>query len=376
MNFSALDAFMDDMPARGYPACELAVTKDGKTVYRRGVGFSDGAMTKPVSPDNIYWIFSATKVITCIAAMMLVDRGVIALDDPVSKYVPEYAELVIRARDGSLSVAKNTMTVEHLFTMTGGMTYNLKTASTLPLIERGNASTLELVRAMAHDPLIFEPGTDYAYSLCHDVLAAVVEVASGMKFSEFLEKELFVPLGVRDMGFRPTDEQKARFSAMYNYNAGTGISSEIPVGNKFILSNQYDSGGAGLFATVDDYMKIITAVACGGTAENGYRVLSPEAVRMMGENRVCAKGLASRRSGRLYGYGWGLGCRVHMDPVVSLSRAPVGEFGWDGAANAFAMVDATNRVAVYFGAHILGCTYGYNLIHPHIRNLIYEGLEK
>ena len=360
---------------RGYPGCELAVAKDGEVVYRTSVGFADAEKTKHASKDDLYWIFSATKVITCIAAMRLVEEGKISLDDPVSKYIPEYANLTVVQGNGKLAPAKNAMTVEHLFAMTGGMTYERKSPSILRCVMQ-NASTLDTVRAMANDPLQFEPGTHYNYSLCHDVLAAVVEVVSGMRFSDYLDQLLFKPLGIKDMGFRPSDEQKARFCAMYKFKSGTMEATEIPCENEYTLTRNYDSGGAGLFASVDEYIKIISVIANGGTTKDGYRILKPETIAMMQENHLCDDARNDFVNGRLYGYGWGLCGRVHMDANVSLSRSPVGEFGWDGAANAYVLVDAINHVAVYFGAHIKNCGYGYRVIHPTLRDLVYEGLEE
>ena len=373
MDFSKLDLYMEQMPKRGFPACELSVSRDGEIIYRRGVGYADSAKTRPVSNTDLYWLFSATKVITCIAAMRLVEQGIISLDDPVSKYIPEYASLKILQNDGSLTEAKNVMTIEHLFTMCGGMTYDvandaIKDAALV------TPSTLDMVKAMAKMPLVFEPGTKYKYSLCHDVLAAVIEVATGMLFSEYLQKNLFDPLGVTDMGFHPTEEQISRFSAQYKYKDGTAEATEIPIINKYRLTDEYDSGGAGLFGTVDDYMKIITPIACGGTTPDGYRILKPETIKMMGENRLKGDILNGLSSTRLYGYGWGLCGRAHFDPIRSLSLSPVGEFGWDGAAAAFCMIDPTNRIALYFGTHIFGCNYAYHSVHPTLRNLVYEAL--
>lgn len=373
MNFNKLDKFMSEMPQRGFPACELAVSKDGEIVYRSGFGYSDSAKTRPVSNKDIYWIFSATKVITCIAAMRLVEEGRIRLDDPVSKYIPEFAHMKVLQKDKTITDAQNTMTIEHLFTMTGGMSYDLKTENIMKASEQ-NGSTLDVVRAMAKDPLSFEPGTRYKYSLCHDVLAAVVEVVSGMRFSEYLSRYIFEPLGVVDMGFRPTEEQKSRFSALYMYKNGTGSAHEVEIQNRFIITPDYDSGGAGLFSTVDEYMKIITVIACGGTTADGYRILKPETISMMGKNHLPEAGLNDFCNTRLFGYGWGLCGRAHMNPTLSCSLAPVGEFGWDGAAAAFSMIDAQNRVALYFGTHLFGCSYGYHMVHPTIRNLVYEGI--
>ena len=375
MDFSKLDQYMELMPKRGFPSCELSVSLDGSIVYRKGVGYSDSSKTKPVADTDLYWLFSATKVITCIAAMRLVENGTIALDDPVSKYIPEYAELHIRLQDGTLTKAQNVMTVEHLFTMCGGMTYDIGDP-TIKEAARTTPSTLDMVKAMAKMPLIAEPGTKYRYSLCHDVLAAVVEVASGMLFSEYLQKNIFDPLGITDMGFRPTEEQQSRFSAQYSYKDGTATVTEIPIGNKYRLTHEYDSGGAGLFGSVDEYMKIITPVACGGTTPDGYRILKPETIKMMGENRLKGDILNGLSNTRLYGYGWGLCGRAHFDPIRSMSLAPVGEFGWDGAAAAFCMIDPTSRIALYFGTHVFGCNYAYHSVHPTVRNLVYEALEK
>lgn len=376
MNFSKLDSFMKKMPERGYPGCELAVAKDGEIVYRTGVGFSNGAKTKPVSNQDLYWIFSATKVITCIAAMRLWEEGKFDLNDPVSKYIPEFANVKVKQEDGSLTPAKNTMTLLHLFSMTGGLTYDLKD----PILLRArteDASTLDVVRAMAEMPLSFEPGTHFQYSLCHDVLAGVVEVIAGMHFSAYLEQLLFKPLGIKDMGFRPTDEQRSRFVSMYKYESGLNQSTEIPLKNGYILTPDYDSGGAGLFASVDEYIKIIAVIANGGQTKDGYRILRPETIKMMTKNHLCDDALIDFISHhkRLYGYGWGLCGRVHMNDTVSLARSSVGEFGWDGAANAYVLIDPIKHVAIYFGTEIMNCSYGYRVIHSAIRDLVFEALE-
>ena len=373
MNFSKLDAYMEQMPERGLPACELSVSRDGKIVYRKCVGFADAAKTRPVKETDTYWLFSATKVITCIAAMRLVEQGVIALDDPVSKYIPEYARLRVLNKDGSICDAQNVMTVEHLFTMCGGLNYDISHEIIKKAVTE-TPSTLDIVKSFAQIPLDFEPGTRYKYSLCHDVLAAVIEVTTGMRFSEYLRTNILDPLGIVDMGFRPNDGQKERFSAQYIYKNGTGEVTEIPIFNKYQLSPDYDSGGAGLFGTVDEYMKIITAVACGGKTPDGYVILKPETIKMMGENRLRGNILNDLSRTRLYGYGWGLCGRAHFDPIRSMSLAPVGEFGWDGAAGAFSMIDPINHVALYFGTHVFGCDYAYHSIHPTLRNLAYEGI--
>ena len=377
MNFSKVEQFMNEMPRRGVPGCELAVTKNGETVYRKVVGYADADMKRPLSGKDISWIFSCSKVITCLGAMRLVEEGKIALDDPVSKYIPEFEHMKIRdKKTGVVTDATVPMTVEHLFTMCGGMNYDIASQPIKDAIAAGKTSTLDIAKAMAQMPLSFEPGTHYQYSLCHDVLAAVVEVVSGMKFSDFLQKYMFDPLGLKDIGFRPTEEQLPRFCDQFRYKNGTNEAiPRGPISNSYMLTPEYDSGGAGLFSTVDDYMRIITVIANGGKTEDGYSLLRPETIELLTFNRLCDDALNDFAVSRLYGYGWGLCGRVHRDPIVSCSKAPVGEFGWDGAAGSFSMVDPINKVALYFGFNLFSLVYGYNFLHPYIRNMVYDALE-
>lgn len=373
MDLTKLDKFIDTMPKRGFPACELAVTQDGRTVYHRCAGYADSEGKRPASERDLYWIYSATKVITCIAAMRLIEEGRLSLSDPVSKYIPEYGRLRVKNSDGSVSDAKNVMTVLHLFTMTGGLTYNMRT----PAIEAAvtpDADTLTLVKAFTLDPLAFEPGEKYLYSLCHDVLGAICEVVTEMPFSEYLDRLIFKPLGLCDIGFRPNAEQLSRFSAMYTYNVGNSTATEIPCVNQMGVLRNYESGGGGLFSSVSDYLKIISAIASGGITPDGYRILKPETVEMMKKNYLTDAQRSDFIKHSNFGYGWGLCGRVHMDKNVSLSLSPVGEFGWDGAAGAFSLIDTENRLAVFFATHVMGAKYVYSVVHPTVRNLIYEQL--
>ena len=373
MEFIKLDRFIDDMPQRGIPMLDLAVSYKGETVYRHSSGFSDAENTKPCSANDLYWIFSNTKVMTCIAAMRLVEEGKMAIDDKLSKYIPEYETVFVKNQDGSLSPSKKPITLRHLFTMTAGMDYNFS-HPTLMAVRNVGGNTVDFVKALAKVPLGFEPGTRYRYSLCHDVLAAVVEVVSGMRFSDYAEENIFKPLGMNDTGFRPTPEQKARISAMYNYHGGINKPILVEGNNQYAFGDNYDSGGAGLFSTVDDYLKMLTAVAIGGTAKNGYHLLSPESIALMGKNLLCDDARKDFSTTRMAGYGWGLCGRAHVDPVVSLSRSSVGEFGWDGAAGALSLMDPEKQIALYLGTHVKGCQYIYHRVHPEIINMVYEML--
>ena len=376
MNFCELDNLLEKLPEMGIFAGDIIVTKDNEIVHRKTVGYSDYENTVPLNDKNLFWCFSATKVITCAMALRLVEEGRLDLDAPVSDYLPEYADVFVKHKDGTIAKAECVMKVRHLFAMSSGLDYNFRTGSVSRFLkENPHASTREVVKEFVKVPLNFEPGTDFLYSLSHDVLAAVCEVVTGMRFSEYLDKYLFKPLGMNDTGFRPTDEQKKRFVAMHRYRVGLAKADDIPIENAYALTDDYDSGGAGLFSCVDDYSKFISTLAAGGVSANGYRLLKPETIALMQKNELTDDGIMSFATTRLFGYGWGLCGRVHMNPVTSLSLSPVGEFGWDGAAGAFVMADPENKISIFFAMHTLGCVYAYNVLHPLMRNLVYKAIK-
>lgn len=362
-DFTKLDAFLDSLPQRGLPLCNIAVSVGDEIVHRHSVNCED---------DTMFWIYSTSKVSTCTAAMRLIEEGRLALEDPVSKYLPAFADAVVRTENGNVP-CKTPLQIIHLFTMTGGLDYDLST----PAVQAANdaqADTVTVAEAIAKTPLHFEPGTHYRYSLCHDVLGAVIEKISGMTLAEYLKTQMYDPLGMTGTGFIPTEEQRARFAPLYRYNNCTGCADPLPPLKLPYDNPHYYSGGGGLFSTTGDYIKLMRTLALGGTSPDGYRLLKPETVAMMQQNRLNGTCLSEFRAGRLYGYGWGLCGRVHMNPLQSMSLSPAGEFGWDSATSHYALADTQNKVGLFFGTHMYGSGFVYNVLHPLIRNLAYEGL--
>ena len=375
MSFQKIEAFLNTLPQKGLPACSFIVTHKGKEVFSHSAGFSDLENTKPADVNDLYWVCSITKVTTCVAAMQLVESGKIKLDDPVSKYLPAFETLYVRDKASKgVHPTEHPLTVEHLFTMTGGFGYDINSSVLTEARSNPNASTREVVNALAKEALFFEPGTHFRYSLCHDILAAVVEVASGMLFRDYLKKFVFDPLDMKDTGFHLPKELESRMTTMYNYTHGISKSTPIECKNKYCLTDNYDSGGAGLYTSPADQIKLLTALANGGKAPDGTQILRPETIAMMGENRLCDAARADFMPSRLYGYSWGLCGRVHVDPFLSDSRTAKGEFGWDGATGSYALVDPTNEVAIYFGLHVFSCQFVYHHVHPLLRDMTYEAL--
>ena len=183
MDFSKLTAFLDDLyEKQGIPATDCAVYNDHRIVYRHKTGFSDAARTKPVSERDTYILYSATKVMTMAGALHLMEEGKIALTDEVAKYLPAYENLTVREADGTIRPARTKMRICDAMAMAGGLDYTWNTPAMEKLREKygREISTIDAVNSYAESPLQFDPGTHFRYSLCHDVVGAVIEVASGM----------------------------------------------------------------------------------------------------------------------------------------------------------------------------------------------------
>lgn len=360
MDFSALSAYLDTLPVPGY---DCILRRGRETLFRHSRG---------CRPDGFYWYYSATKVFTCTAACRLLERGAISLDDPVSKYLPEFSELQIRQADGSLTPAKNPLLIRHLLTMCGGLTYDIMSPQ---IREAKDRSTRGIMKAIARMPLAFEPGESYLYSLCHDVLAGVVETVSGTRFSDFVRREITDPLGMENnMTFHPDAEQFARLEPQFDWQGEGKELRPDPGTNHFCFSDTYDSGGAGLCGTAEAYVLLSEALACGGKGRDGYPLLEPETIRLMSRNHLTEQPLrAFRALERFSSYGYGLGVRTRVDRKDG-SPSPVGEFGWDGAAGAYTMIVPDREISFLYVQHVRMMGPVYDVIHPRLRDLVWESL--
>ena len=373
MNFDALKTYMDSLDTDVVPGMDLAVRQEHGPVFRHYTGYRDREKGLKMDGTEQYWIFSATKVFTVTAGMQCIERGLFGLDDPVGRYLPAYNLMSVND-GGHIRSFRQSMTIRHLFTMTAGFNYDINSPSIqkAKLYSRNKADTRTMIDALAEEPLDFVPGTRYQYSLCHDVLAAVIEEASGMKFSQYLKKNLFEPLGIARTGF--SGEDLSCFAQQYTYDDKLKKSVVRPEGNDnwYRLTENYESGGAGLYSTVDDYMLLADALACGGIGKSGARILKPESIRLMTTPQLSDE-IRKRAFINHFGptYTYGLGVRVN---AYEGSSSPIGEFGWDGAACAYALMDPVNHLSAYLGMHVRSFGYGYDVIHHRIKDLIYEGL--
>ena len=387
MDFSKLTEYLNSLESKyEVHGLDCKIMRGHEVLYRHMAGHSDYARTTPVSDHDLYDLYSCTKVITMAGVMSLVEQGKLGLDDKLSQYLPEFENMYV-ATDfkigdwpfewptlkSPLARAQNPILIHQLMSMTAGLSYDVFSEPIEQLRKEtdNRATTREVVRAIAKMPLIAEPGTRYSYGLGHDVLAAVIEVVSGMSFGAYMHKNIFAPLGLTEMLYQVPEDQKGRLSAQYRKDFETGEITECP-DMIFRLSAGSESGGAGLTCTVDSYSVVLDALANGGVGANGARILQPESIDLLRENRLNGQQMADfSRAGKV-GYGYGLGVRTLVDG--SRSKSPVGEFGWDGAAGAYAVADPKNGVSIFYAHQILGMITAYSEIHPAIRDLAYEAM--
>ena len=374
MDFSPVIDYVESVlrKEKNVPGCDLKIMRGHETLLRHTSGVRDYAGKESLRPDDVYLMYSCTKPMTCAAAMQLVEKGMIGLDDPVSKYLPEFKNAFL-LKDGKPVVPQNTMTIRHLFTMSAGLNYNRNTQPIRDVIAANpKAGTVDIVNALVRSPLEFEPGSRFLYSMCHDVLAAVVEVASGMRFSKYMKQNIWEPLGMPDTGFHLPEDKQHRLVALYECDA-PGKYHPFSNPREFNLTDRYESGGAGLYSTVDDYSLFADAMACGGKGITGKQILKGETIDLMRTEQLSSFTMDTRfgcAAGP--GYGYGLGIRTLIDK--SCSRSSLGEFGWDGAAGSYVMIDPKYKLSIFFAMHVRNWPTLIGCGHAPIRDLTYEVL--
>ncbi|RIX59494.1 class A beta-lactamase-related serine hydrolase [Paenibacillus nanensis] len=377
MDFKPLSQFIDRITSWRIPWAEVMVIHRNETVFRYRNGFVNLEEQTPIDEGHIINIYSMTKIMTCAAALQLVEKGTILLNDPLSAYLPEFAEMTVRKKlaDGRTAIekAERPIRVRDLFTMTAGFSYDLKVPSIQEAVRQTNGKlpTRAFAEALAKEPLHFEPGTRWNYSLCHDVLAALVEAVDGRRFSTYVREEITGPLGMRDTAFDLTPEQQSRLAPQYVYNDELGKAVRHD-GNGFRIGTELESGGAGLYSTVSDYALFLNALTNHGTSPDGVRILSPAAVDLMRTDQLTEATRGDYSWDHQRGYGYGLGVRTHVSQACSDSLSPVGEFGWSGAAGCLAVIDPASQLTIMYAQHLLNNQEPY--VHPRLRNIVYSCL--
>ncbi len=374
MNFEKITNYLDSLESEGIPSVDCMIYRDHEIVYRHFHGYADSTKSKEMRGDELYLMFSATKLITMTAALQLLEQGKIDLNKPVSDYLPAYSKLFIQKENQTMP-ANTPMLIRHLLSMQSGLDYDLKRPGIERVLkEKGEtATTLELVNSFVESPLLFEPGEHFEYSLSHDVVGAIIEVVSGMSLSEYFKKNIFQPLHMKNTYFAKPRNQHERLAAQYMYDNDTHTSTEMELSCVYQLSENYESGGAGLISCVEDYGRFADALACKGVSKEGNRILKEETIELMRTNMLRPDQLDEvvQKMGRV-GYGYGCGVQTLMNPTACNTKAPVGVFGWDGAAGTCIIMDPVNHISLVYAQHVRSCSYAYDTIHPRLRDLMYS----
>ena len=327
-------------------------------------GMADSARGKKFSRDTICRMYSMSKPVTSAAVWSLVEEGKLELGDSVSRYLPEFAAMQVC--DGwKVGPAARPVTIRDLLNMTSGLSYGGSQdeahRQTSLLLDEMNASlsngspvsTQDFAARLARIPLGFEPGTDYEYGLSADVLGAVVEKVTGMRFGEYLSQRFFQPLGMEDTGFFVPAEKLDRLAEEYARTAAGELvvydKPNLGIPYRAELPPAFESGGAGLLSTVDDYMKFCRMLLDGGRFGR-RRILQEHTVLQMRSQRISAavQRRFDEKMPHLSGYSYGSLLRIMVDPARSSMLCTAGEYGWDGWLGTFMLVDPANELALVY----------------------------
>ncbi|MEY3260804.1 MAG: hypothetical protein RIT46_1633 [Pseudomonadota bacterium] len=381
------------------PGIMTQIYRKGQHVHTVMAGHMDLERSKPMQEDAIFRIYSMTKPITAVALMILVEDGLIGLDDDVQTYIPEWKGLGVYASGVSTLVpgmpesfmttpAARPMKVIDLATHTAGLTYGFLMRTAVDAAYRRHKINdfqtpggLEgMIQQLAGLPLEFSPGTRWNYSISIDILGYLIEKVSGMAFGEFLRTRLFEPLGMVDTGFHCPPEKISRFSSCYVPGDHGGLKLQDDAQkSSYAKPPLLESGGGGLVSTTHDYMRFCQMMVKGG-ALDGVRILSPKSVALFSLNHLpgnqdlteLAPAGAFSESG-YSGIGFSLGCGVNIDVAKTRLPGTLGEYFWGGAASTAFWIDPKEDLTVVFMTQVIG-TDARLTLRRDLRTLVYSAM--
>ncbi|RYG02372.1 MAG: class A beta-lactamase-related serine hydrolase [Caulobacteraceae bacterium] len=374
--------------------CQVAVARHGHLAYQKSFGSMDLERNKPMADDAIFRIYSMTKPITSIALMTLYEKGHFQLNDPISRYVPSWKNhRVWVSGEGEEMVTeapKRPVSFRDVLSHTGGFTYGGGLPGVgvqhpvdniyreLKIRSSGTADTMEgFLDKLAQVPLLYQPGERWMYSLSTDICGALVEIISGKPFAEYLQDEIFGPLGMNDTSFFVAPDKIDRFCA--NYQRGPDKKLKLiddPATSAYTKDPAFKSGGGGLTGTTADYMKFCEMLRRGGELD-GHRVIGPRTLAMMHMNHLAGgKDLTQMAIGSFSetsneGVGFGLGFASTMDEV-STGSLGAGDYYWGGAASTIFLVDPKEDLTMVFMTQLMPSgTFNFR---GQLKSLIYSAI--
>ena len=372
------------------PCVAALVARGGQVAHLSFRGATEMGGSRAIDADTIYRIYSMTKPITSVAAMMLFEEGALRLDHEVFRYIPEFQDTMVLGEDGKLVKPARAMTVRDLFTHTSGLSYSFLMQGAVDKYYRDNkleysqwkGDLASFCQALAKAPLVFSPGDRWNYSNSTDVLGRVVEVASGMSLDQFFQTRIFGPLGMKDTGFHVPAESVDRLMACYRRDPVSGVISLADPGgaaSAYAKPPKVFSGGGGLASTIGDYFRFCLMLANGGELD-GVRLLSPKTLEFMTMNHLpdnkTLKDMGDKTfsESRMDGSGFGLGWAVTTDVVATTQPGSIGTFSWGGMASTFFWIDPVEDLIAIQMTQLMPS--GAYPIRPQFQQLVYAAIEE
>lgn len=365
----------------------ICIFKDNEKVYENQLGYANKEMKVPMKEDTIFRMFSMSKPVTAVAAMILFERGEIDLFYPVSKYLEGFKNQKVITPNGLVEV-KREVTLKDLLNMTSGIPYPDESFEAgrqmdklfkdiKKKLENGETtSTIDYCNQIGQVPLAFHPGEAWLYGTSADILGAVIEVVSGKKYRQFLKDEIFTPLKMVDTDFYVPAEKQHRFAQIYEYNTEEGklkpfLDNHLGL-NNYLTPPAFESGGAGLVSTVEDYSKFASMLLNGGSYD-GVRILGRKTVDFLTTIHLNEKQEESLQWDSLKGYSYGNLLRILKSKSDGATNGSIGEFGWDGWTGNYFCVDPEEKLILLY--MIQRANTGCTDFTRKLRTIIYSSLE-
>ena len=385
-NLTGIDNLIrTEIAERHIPGAVVMIQRQGKTLYLEAFGWRDEANRVPMTTDTIFRIYSMTKPITTVAALMLVDDGRLKLDDPVAKYIPAFADTKVgveRKNEQGETVLElvpqeRPMTIEDLMRHSSGITTGsygdslVRKAYAPSELYDGDFDNAVVADRIAHLPLEQQPGTTWVYGLSTDVLGRVIEVVSGQSLYEFEKQRLFDPLGMKDTLYRALDPaRQIRLAQLLPEDAAVSD----PRRRTLTAMRQYESGAGGLVSTVADYARFCEMILRGGELD-GRRYLKPETFKLMASNRLWPASGVNPSAWYFPGdgFGFGLGFAVRTGPGVANPPGSIDELKWDGALGTYFWID---RKEDMFAILMIQTPTWQERIKPMVKRVVYDAFAK
>ena len=351
------------------PGASILVSREGRNVYYHECGYADVERKVPISRDTVFRIYSMTKPITSIALLSLYEQGMFQLDDPVSKHIPAWNDLrVYESGEGDKIKTRppsRPMRIKDLLSHTSGLTYGFMQSHPVDQLYRerqitgGENKTLEdMVNGLAETPLICDPGSAWNYSVSTDVCGYLVELFSGQRLDDYIDRTILKPLHMRNSGFKVKSQNREKLAACYNYHPEGFRLQDDPKTSRYHEQPTFLSGGGGMVSTIDDYCVFAEALLLfpdmGESSVLAQRTLEFALRNQLPRNAdLGAMGQSVFAETTFEGVGFGLGFSVVIDPVANCSLDSIGTAGWGGAASTYFWIDPETLISVVFMTQLL-----------------------